>query len=279
MSLFKFIFSKTFLKNIGFAILFVIILVGGLWIYLNVYTSHGSYISVPDVKGMNLEEADLALQDNELRYLVIDSVWSENQIGGTIVEQSPLAESEVKANREIYLTIYRFEPESKLIDIKEGDDERVAMIKLRNKGIEFDLDYEANLLLDGRVIRVMHKDKSLEEGARLKPGQKVRLIIGERGNKKVQVPYLFGLSLDSAEIRLQNANLSIGLPFYDVDIENAEDTLAATIYMQSPSASEKGDKGIRIGSTVDVWLSKRKIETVRDSLSKNSKKADIFDTP
>jgi len=52
MSIKNFIFSKTFLKNLGLAAVFVVGLVMILLVWLNFYTRHGQSKPVPDFIGL-----------------------------------------------------------------------------------------------------------------------------------------------------------------------------------------------------------------------------------
>ena len=169
------------------------------------------------------------------------------------MEQIPDPQSEVKQGREIYLTIYRYEPDEKILDIKEGDDQYVAKIKLGNMGIDYDVRYEANELLAGRVLRIEMGGEKLLTGAKVKPGSSVVLYVGEKRNSKVSVPDLTGLTLAEAEKTLLLSNLSLGYPFYDEVVQTAEDSLNSKVYMQSPKA--QSGEAVKEGSSVDLWLS------------------------
>lgn len=251
MSIVKFIISKVFFKQVIYAVLFVVILLTSIWFYLSFFTRHNESVVVPNVKGMTETEAAEILKSKDLAYLVIDSLWSANNIGGTIKEQIPEAGLEVKEDREIYLTVFRKDPDSKTINIKEGEDGKVAQIKLENKGLLFDIKFEQNTLLANRVIRIMLGDEKLKPSSKVKPGQKLTLIIGEKGFTTVNIPELSGLTLSEASKKLHQNNLSLGLPFYDEVVITSQDTLDSKVYQQSKTAGEQ----IKSGSSIDVWLS------------------------
>lgn len=253
MSLKNFVFSKLFLKNLGLAILIALLVVAGFWFYLKSYTMHNSHVVVPNLKGKTIEETQSVLEDLDLTYLVIDSLWNRDFEGGTIMEQIPEPQSEVKRNREIYLTVYRHEPDAKKINIKEGDDQYVAKIKLTNIGVDYEIVYEANELLAGRVLRMTQNGEKLLPGSSLKPGSKVKLFVGEQRDQKVGIPNLSGLTLEQAEKLLQSSNLSLGYPFYDDVVINKEDSLSAKVYQQSPKPT--AESTTKVGSSVDLWLS------------------------
>ena len=72
---------------------------------IDVYTNHNQAVNVPDVRGLQIEDARPFFEDNILKYTVIDSIYSKDDIPGAIVELLPEANSKVKKNRIIYVTI------------------------------------------------------------------------------------------------------------------------------------------------------------------------------
>lgn len=257
MSVLRFIFSKTFLKQLIYAVVLVTLVIVGTSIYLKVYTDHGNAVVVPDVRNMDLNNAAEILEASDLGYLIIDSVYRAGATGGTILDQTPFPNAEVKTEREIYLTTYRISPPDELIKVKEGMNEGVAQIILQNKGIKYKTKYESNHLLSGMVVRVEYDGSSLEPDDRVARGEEVLLVIGKGGDEKVGVPNVVGMTLDSADQVLMSAQLSLGLPFYDQDVITSEDSAQARVYAQTPSSKRMSK--VQIGSPVDVYLGFRNL--------------------
>lgn len=255
MQLIKFLFSKTFVKNLGIAIVVAAVLFGGVWFYLNSYTDHGDYITVPNVSGLSYAEAQDKLDELQLRGALVDSVWRAEAIPGAICEQSPAPGEHVKSGRQVYLTSFRVRPSFVKIGVEEGERKNVAMIRLENKGISYRVQYEPHELLYDCVIRVEHEGRALEPKDEIRRDQHVTLVVGERRKQKVTVPRLFGMGKDSAEFVLNKAGLTLGFLAYDADIVTEEDSLSAWIYEQYP-AYDKGQQ-VRIGSEVNLWLTNR----------------------
>ncbi|MDR2914704.1 MAG: PASTA domain-containing protein [Tannerella sp.] len=69
------------------------------------YTNHNQAVHVPDVRGLQIEDAVPFLQQYMLRYEVVDSIYSKDVTPGAIVELMPEVNSKVKKNRTIYITI------------------------------------------------------------------------------------------------------------------------------------------------------------------------------
>lgn len=72
-------------------------------IWLTSYTNHGEQQVVPDVVGLKVTSAATLFDGKNLKYEVVDSVYSDAVPKGCIVEQDPAAGSIVKDSRKIYL--------------------------------------------------------------------------------------------------------------------------------------------------------------------------------
>ena len=101
----KFLFSRVFIKQLFLATIIFSIIVLGSIVFLFFYTNQTSRVVVPNLIGMNLDEIELVISKNKLRYEIIDSsFYNEDFDKNTVLEQIPVANKEVKKNRKIYLT-------------------------------------------------------------------------------------------------------------------------------------------------------------------------------
>ena len=85
-----------------------IAIVATTWITLlliDVYTHHGEYETVPDMKGLFMPEAEQMLANHDLYPVIIDSVYDKTRKQGTIIDQNPGPNSTIKKNRPVYLII------------------------------------------------------------------------------------------------------------------------------------------------------------------------------
>ncbi|MGB0888056.1 MAG: PASTA domain-containing protein, partial [Vicingaceae bacterium] len=108
--MFKFLFSKSFLINLTAALLFAALVVWGIFKFIDNYTLHGETISVPALEGLTIEDVNEILTEKELRYSILDSIYIEDAIGGTVLEQNPAENDLVKKNRTIYVTVAKVVP-------------------------------------------------------------------------------------------------------------------------------------------------------------------------
>ncbi len=106
MKLLKFIFSKTFWKNIVLMLVLAVLIVIGVYFYLNAYTRHGEKISVPDLYGLKVDKAKALLEQNRMELVIVDTLNYDPDLPKFAVrEQNPKAGSGVKTGRKIYVKL------------------------------------------------------------------------------------------------------------------------------------------------------------------------------
>lgn len=131
------------------------------------YTLHNQAIVVPDVKGLQLEEASTFFENNDLRYTVIDSVYTKDVPPGAIYEMVPGAGSRVKEGRIIFVTLNARTVQTAPVPDVADLSFRQAYALLQSKGFtSIDILYVA-----GR-----YRDLALSvelRGQPLKPGERV----------------------------------------------------------------------------------------------------------
>ena len=88
-----FLWSKHFLKHIGIVILTYLFVVSFVIFYLDSFTNHGQKIKVPNLIGKNINSITGILEENNLQYEVIETIYDPKKPEGTIIEQDPLATS------------------------------------------------------------------------------------------------------------------------------------------------------------------------------------------
>ena len=253
MSLGKFLTSRTFFANLALAIAIVFVLIFGTLKGLNSYTNHGVSYPVPNLTGLTINEANKSAQANKLTIQIIDSVYNKKFAPGTIVDQQPTANSKVKENRTIFLTINSMEPEKvtlpKLTDISF----RQAQVLIERAGLFIEnISYQPSEYND-LVLDVLQDSISIQEGDKIIKGSNIDLIIGRnKGNLKTPLPNLTGFAINDAQITLTDSKLNQGVLIFDNSVINAEDSLNAKVWKQLPDP--KYVSTVDLGSSVDLWL-------------------------
>ena len=236
-----FVWSKHFLKHLGLLILTYIVIVSFVIFYLDSYTNHGQKISVPNLVGKNINSIQALLEENDLKFEVIESIYDPKKPEGTILEQDPIATSIstvfVKEGRIIRLRI------SKRTDLVEmpsliNKSERFALQVLKNRGLKYKVEYQPSNEQDGAVLFQKYNGNVIKEGKKIQIGSVILLIVGRNEEKEpVQIPYLYGLTISAARDSI-NKIPTLDFLFICPECLTHEDTLSAKINEQTPEYIE-----------------------------------------
>ncbi len=150
-------------------IVIVAIFIGFMAMFLlDIWTSHGSTATVPEVRNKSYEEATGLLKQSGLKYEIADSVYDTSVEPGTVKEVWPHPGSTVKAGRMVYLTVNSFQPQQLTVTMPlTGVSSRQAITYLESLNIK-------NI----RIVYVPSNFPDLVEGASYKgkaiqPGMKI----------------------------------------------------------------------------------------------------------
>ncbi|MDW7694124.1 PASTA domain-containing protein [Flammeovirgaceae bacterium SG7u.111] len=223
-------------------------------VFLPSYTNHGLTVTVPDLRGLSVEEAASALEAKELRYEVTDSVFSPEYKPNQIVAHYPEDNVQVKPSRKIFITLNMSNvPTVQLPDVIDASIKE-ARLTIENLGFEIgDIEYvpdlATNAVLSIRIDEKEYKKEDLEEGLELPKGTKIGLSVGNGlGNDELVVPNLMGMPLEEAEQYLLGMELGVGHIEY-VDTATVD---LGTIIKQFPE-SNRGAV-VKVGSIIDLWV-------------------------
>jgi len=226
------------------------------WITLfcvDFYTHHGEAEVVPDLRGSTVEEAQVILASKGLRVQVIDSVYVRGKKLGTIIEQNPSPNSNIKTNRPIYVKINsRFVRQVTLPELSDVS-YRQADAMLQSIGLSVgSVEYAPSEYKD-LVIQVKFHGRAVLPGTRIPEGSAVVLVVGSgEGNAEVQVPAIKGMSLEDATQAITTASFVVGAVEYDTTPSG--DEAEYIIYRQRPAAGSS----LSAGSKINLYLSKDK---------------------
>jgi len=180
MTFIKFLFTKTFLKQLGLAVVVLIVLSFIILWWLKFTTNHGQQIEVPDLAKMSLDQADEALDDLDLRYEIMDTTnYNPNFPNKTVIEQIPRAGKFVKEDRKIYLSINRSGYPMIDIPLVVGKTMRQAQPTLKAVGFEIGkISYRRYIARD-EVLELRHKGKKIEAGDKLQKTSVIDVVLGD----------------------------------------------------------------------------------------------------
>ncbi|HER09272.1 MAG TPA: PASTA domain-containing protein [Bacteroides sp.] len=254
MDFFKFFTTRTFLKHLMLAVLIGIILLLVTLVWLKIYTHHGQAISVPEMTGLTEAEVEDVIASRELRYEIVDSVYSSEMPRGTVLKQNPLPGSKVKKNRRVFLTLNAVHPEMVSMPRLVGLSIRQARLALQNAGltlgeIEYRPDYAVN-----NVLQQKHNDSVITAGSEIRKNAVIDLVLGMGlSNETTRVPDLIGLDLATAREIIMDHYLNIGAVTFDESVIDGEDSASAVVWRQYPEFEMF--QRLNLGMEVDIWLS------------------------
>lgn len=222
--------------------------------YLPDTTNYGETITVPKLSGKSISEIPQVLEDMELRFEVIDSVYDPEYDPLVVLDQNPAQNEHVKLNRKIYLTINKIDPPvvnfPDIIDGSLESAERILKsVDLKLGKINFVPDEISNTVLavniDGKEIT----KEDITEGVQIPKGSSIDLEVGSglQANQRV-VPEVVGLPVDEAEIYLSGFGLATG----HIEFVDTLGVEIGTVIKQFP-VPERG-KVVAVGSIVDLWV-------------------------
>ncbi|MBR2083332.1 MAG: PASTA domain-containing protein [Muribaculaceae bacterium] len=149
-------------------------------LFIDVFTSHGQQVQVPDVRNMPLEKAIEILDDAGLRWEISDSTtFYENYKPGTVIDQDPKAKSYIKKIRIIYLKVNAMHPPiiqlPKLVELpgRQG----VAMLKAMGfKHVSMD---SVPSPMGGMILEVSVDGHKVEAGKPVSVNSQIKLTVGD----------------------------------------------------------------------------------------------------
>lgn len=263
--MFKFLTHRPLWLNVLVGILLALAVFFLFLVSLKCLTRHGKSATVPSVVGKKYDEAIKTLRKAGFDVEIQDSVYVDTLPPMAVIKQIPEADEIVKANREIYLLVNRFEPP--LIEMPNlvSYSFRNAEMVLNNLGLKvgdttFEPDFAKNI-----VRKQIYNGQSIAPGAKVRKGSVISLVLGDGvGNKEFAVPAVVGLQFCEFKKRLEGSGILVGAIVLDPDVT---DTCSAWIYWQNPERfnDDKQLNHIRSGQTIDVRLQLNK-PSPKDSL-------------
>ena len=179
MFLIRYLFSKSFLKNIFFMTVFLIFLVFALLIFLNVFTRNNQSIEVPNLVGKSIDQFDKKLSEIELKYMIVDSAnFNPNYDIGSVLDQEPNAGSKVKKGRKVYLTLNSSDFKDVKLPKINGLTLRQARNVIESLGFTFgEIEYVDDIAYNV-VISISSDSLQLAEGDFLKKTSTIDFKLG-----------------------------------------------------------------------------------------------------
>ena len=237
--------KKIFKHTIAISIITVILIILLEFIIMPFYVRHGKSKELVDVTLMDIKSAKIMIKTSGFKGIVTDTIYTSEIEPNIVLDQHPEPGTIVKKGRTVRLKISQTE---KLVLVPNiiGQSQRSAELLLNKVGLKIStISREYSVIVPNGVI-VNQMPDSTET---LPKGYSIRVVISKgRSPNDIQVPSLFGLSKEAAELELQRIGLGIGKVHY----KQNEDLIPYTVLDQSIQAGTILDSTQSIDITVSV---------------------------
>ena len=235
------------------------------YIYLPSTTNHGESITVPNLKGKNIEELEEFLTDHDLRFEVSDSSYSQEYAPLSVLLQYPKAGSKVKENRLIYVTINQVNPPTvPLPNLVDGSRINAEVVLKSNELRRGQIILEPSPLLN-LVKEMRYMGKPIKPGTRIPKGSRIDLVVGDgNGSSEFALGNLVGDTYDLALFKLSGWVLHLG----NLQIPEGVDTtgVESVVYKQYPAVGEV----VHVGDAIDLWIAPKGYDELEENEEKEN---------
>jgi len=189
MTFIKFLFTKTFLKQLLIAVIALGVLIFLTLTWLDSSTNHDQKIRVPSLAKMSLIDVEDKLNEVDLRFEILDSSnYNPDFPKYSVIEQIPKAGEYVKENRKIYLTLNRSGYPFIVIPDVVGRTRRQAEPTLIAMGFKIGKITYRPYIAEDEVLEIRNKGKKINPGDELQKTEVIDLVLGDgEGNLKRDV--------------------------------------------------------------------------------------------
>jgi serine/threonine-protein kinase len=237
--------KKIFKHIIAISIITVITITLFELIIMPFYVRHGKSKELIDVTSMDIKSAMIMIKTSGFKGVVTDTIYTSEVESNIVLNQHPEPGAIVKKGRTVRLKISQTE---KLVIVPNivGQSQRSAQLLLNKVGLKIGaISKEYSVTYPNGVIVNQIPDST----DMLPKGYSVRVVISRgRSPNDIQVPSLFGLSKETAELELRKSGLRIGKIHY----KQNEDLIPYTVLDQSIKAGTILENPQTIDITVSV---------------------------
>ena len=155
-------------------------------LFIDVFTSHGQQVQVPDVRNLPFEKAVEILEDAGLRWEISDSTtFYENYPPGTIIDQDPKAKSYIKKIRIIYLNVNAMHaPIISFPNLVEMPG-RQGLATLKAMGFKHVTMDSIPSEMEGMILQVMVDGHNVAPGKPVSVNSQIKISVGDGSIKDI----------------------------------------------------------------------------------------------
>ncbi|MBK9248976.1 MAG: PASTA domain-containing protein [Ignavibacteria bacterium] len=213
---------------IGFVTILFILTFLADKIILPLIVHSNSTVKVPNVLGKSIDEARIMLGQSKLEVQGIREVANDKAPKGTIINQLPYPDAEVKEERRVYLTVSKGKEIVRVPTLigKTLRDARVALLRL---GLQIGTTtYEFSETMQQDLV----SEQSVPAGGEAQFNEAISVVLSRGSESQITVPDLVNGTMDEAREKLLEAGLILG----EVTDVHDDTYMGETILNQNPAA-------------------------------------------
>lgn len=214
-------------------------------IVLPVLTNKGETVTVPDLKGMSIDEVTKFTADKQLEIEVSDSSYDSRLPPQTVLEQYPEPNAKVKVDRKITLTLNAKIPPTVPYPDLTGSTFEFAQKQLESVGLRIGTIQYRPDIAHNAILESSFGGKKVGPGDNVPKGSAIDLIIG-KPTDRFAMPDIKGMQADEAQTYVLGMNLKIKAIHYVTDGAGDIDTIQKQLPLP-------GDT-LRPGDKVELWV-------------------------
>ncbi|MDD4848648.1 MAG: PASTA domain-containing protein [Bacteroidales bacterium] len=251
--------KKYFYVNVLLAVVVLIAIIFIVLLWMKNYTRHNENIEIPDFIGKQMDSLIEYAETNNMRYVIMDSIFDDEKPKGSIVLQNPQPYAHIKTGRTIYVSIVAQAPEMSVVpnlinlSVRQG----INILKsndLKVEKIEFIEGFDRN-----SIQQVLFKGKNIAEGEKVLKNSALTIIAskGDRQQYKL-VPNIIGITEEEAINIIHSNSFNVGKIERDQITNNAQ----YFVYYQTPAKNSAQLLGTPIN--LKLTIQKSEIEKLHE---------------
>ena len=259
MNLFQKISRNVIARNLILAFCAIAVFVGVAALALNIFTRHNQHNPVPDFVGVHISDVEQMAKKANLKLEIVDSIYAPVYAGGSVIEQDPIAGTEVKNGRRVFVTITSHLQKMVPVPYVTGYSLRQAKNIIEMAGLEIkELRYVSNIATGNVLAELAGRDTvRRNSNLQLEYGSGLTLLVGRAPDAApVVVPKVVGLSFSEAKSRIWEYGLNLGEVVRDegINLVNEKD---ARVYRQGPTYGNRVTPGGKV--SIRLTLDEKKL--------------------
>ena len=247
MKVFNFLTKRAFYIHLLIIIALVIIIIEIAFFSLKGYTRHDEEIVVPDFIGLNCDSI-IDIYQEDFNFIILDSVYTKNLPEGSIFQQDPLPNSNVKKGRNLYYVKVSEAPEKVMMPNLRNLSLRQAMVSLKANGLKVSELEFVNHFAKNAIVDQKYDGEVIEPGTEITKGSAIKLLVGYgRDDMKTHLPNLLAAHKSDVKNLLHEASLNLGREYH----MDEDDDCRYRVFKMKPVYDI--ENLVKLGSKVDVW--------------------------